>query len=114
MGNLRDFVADTLEINGAVIEPLEPDGLEVLAPEPVRKAMGWPELTRLGFGVERPVGAIPAGLEGDWLDRFGTLLGDRGRWTERQVCSPPLCPEIQNACLNAPSICPTLSGVFKV
>ena len=87
MGNLRDFVADTLEINGAVIEPLEPDGLEVLAPEPVRKAMGWPELTRLGFSVERPVGAIPAGLEGDWLDRFGTLLGDRGRWTERQVAA---------------------------
>ncbi len=87
MGNLRDFVADTLEINGAVIEPLAPDGLEVLAPEPVREAMGWPELVRLGFGVERPAGAIPAGLEGDWLDRFGTLLGDRGRWARRQIAS---------------------------
>src|SRR5687768_4894677 len=75
MGDLREFVAETLELNGAVVEQLAPDGLEVLAPEPVRKVMGWPELARLGFGGERPSGAIPIGLEGDWLDRFGTLLG---------------------------------------
>ncbi len=85
MTSLRDFVAGALEINGAVIEPLAPDGLEVLSPEPVRKVMGWPELARLGFGMERPAGAIPIGLEGDWLDRFGALLGERGRWAERQV-----------------------------
>jgi hypothetical protein len=85
MGDLREFVAETLELNGAVVEQLAPDGLEVLAPEPVRKVMGWPELARLGFGGERPSGAIPIGLEGDWLDRFGTLLGDRGRWAERQL-----------------------------
>ena len=72
-------------LSGAVIEPLAPDGLEVLAPEPIRNVMGWPEMTRLGFGAERPSGAIPVGLEGDWLDRFGTLLGDHGRWAERQL-----------------------------
>ena len=66
-------------------KPLEPDGLEVLAPEPLQKAMGWPELTRLGFGAERRPGAIPIGLEGDWLDHFGALLGGRGRWSERQA-----------------------------
>ena len=64
---------------------VEPDGLEVLAPAPVQKTMGWPELARLGFGAERSHGAIPIGLEGDWLERFGTLLGDEGRWSERQV-----------------------------
>ena len=85
MGDLRNFVADALEINGAVVEQLAPDGLEVLAPEPVRKIMGWPELARLGFGAERPTGAIAIGLEGDWLDRFGMLLGDQGRWAERQL-----------------------------
>ncbi len=84
MGNLRSFVADALEIQGAIIDSIEPDGLEVLSPEPLRKAMGWPELARLGFGLERPAGAIAIGLEGDWLERFGALLAERGRWVERQ------------------------------
>ena len=85
MGALRDFVADMLESEGAAIEPVEPDGLEVLAPEPLRAAMGWPEFARLGFAATLPTGAIPIGLEGDWLDRFGALLGERGRFAERQL-----------------------------
>ena len=40
---LRDFVADLLEREGAAVEPIEPDGLDVLAPEPLRAALGWPE-----------------------------------------------------------------------
>ena len=92
MSELRDFVADLLERKGAAIEALGPDGLEVLAPEPVRKAMGWPELAHLGFGTERTDGAIPIGLEGDWLDRFGALLADEGRWSERGVRSPAAVP----------------------
>jgi len=88
MGALRDFVAEVLEIEGAAVEPMEPDALEVLAPVPLRGIMGWPDLVRLGFGAELPAGAIPVGLEGDWLDRFGTLLGERGRWAERQVALP--------------------------
>jgi hypothetical protein len=87
MSELRDFVADLLESRGAVIEALEPDALEVLAPTPVQDAMGWPELVRLGFGAERPPDATPIGLEGDWLDRLGALLVDEGRWSERQVGS---------------------------
>jgi hypothetical protein len=47
--------------------------------------MGWPELARLGFGAELPDQAMRIGLEGDWLDRFGGLLGENGRWAERQV-----------------------------
>ncbi len=85
MGALRDFVADMLESEGAAIEPVEPDGLGVLAPEPLRAALGWPEFARLGFGATLPTGAIPIGLEGDWLDRFGSLLDDRGRFAERQL-----------------------------
>jgi hypothetical protein len=98
MGALRDFVADLLDGEGAAIEPVEPDGLDVLAPEPLRAAMAWPELVRLGFGAQLPSGATPVGLEGDWLDRFGALLGDRGRFAERQLVllapiAPPSDPE---------------------
>jgi hypothetical protein len=57
----------------------------VLAPESVRAVLGWPEFARLGFAATRPTGAIPIGLEGYWLDRFGTLLGERGRFAERQL-----------------------------
>jgi hypothetical protein len=92
MAELREFVAEVLERRGAAVEAIEPEGLEVLAPEPMRKALGWPELARLGFAAQRPEGAIPIGLEGDWLDRFGALLGDEGRWSERQFTGgPPSC-----------------------
>ena len=88
MGALREFVVDMLESEGAAVDPVEPEGLDVLAPDALRAAMGWPELVRLGFGVEQPAGAIPVGLEGDWLDRFGALLGERGRFAERQIVLP--------------------------
>jgi hypothetical protein len=94
MGALRDFVAEVLEVEGSAVEAVEPNGLEVLAPEPLRAAMGWPELVRLGFGAELPVGAAAVGFEGDWLDRFGALLGDRGRWAERQFVLPGPPPRI--------------------
>lgn len=98
MGELRGFVAEVLERRGAAVEAVEPDGLEVLAPGPVRKALGWPELARLGFGTQRPAEAIPIGLEGDWLDRFGALLGDDGRWSERQFSGgPPSCGDPERA-----------------
>ncbi len=86
MSALRAFVSDLLEADGAAVDPIEPDGLDVLAPEPLQKTFGWPEnMVRLGFGATRPHGAVPIGLEGDWLDRFGALLGDRGRFGVRQL-----------------------------
>lgn len=88
MSALRDFVAEVLELEGAAVERVEPDGLEVLAPAALGAVMRWPELSRLGFGAELPRDAIPIGLEGDWLDRFGALLGQRGRWAERQLTLP--------------------------
>jgi len=98
MSELRDFVAEILERQGAAVEAFEPDALEVLAPEPLRQAMEWPELVRLAFGVERPPHAISIGLEGEWLDRFGALLGEHGRWSERQLTStdPPPAPANPN------------------
>jgi len=96
MGALRDFVSEVLEMQGSAVEAVEPDGLEVLAPGPLRTAMGWPELVRLGFGAELPAGATAVGFEGDWLDRFGALLGDRGRWAERQFVLPGPPPRIHD------------------
>src|SRR5262245_15996667 len=88
MGALREFVADVLESEGAAVEPIEPDELDVLAPEPLCRTMGWPELVRLGFGPVPAAGATPIRLEGDWLDRFAALIGDRGRFAERQLLLP--------------------------
>ncbi|MBV8054522.1 MAG: hypothetical protein JO071_04695 [Deltaproteobacteria bacterium] len=96
MSELRDFVAEILERQGAAVEAFEPDALEVLAPEPLRQAMEWPELIRLAFGVERPSHAISVGLEEEWLDRFGALLGEHGRWSERQLTSTDPLPAPTN------------------
>jgi hypothetical protein len=88
MSQLREFVADLMEHRGAVVEAIEGDMLEVLAPAPVREAMDWPELARLGFGPERSGGAIAVGLEGDALERLGALLGTDGRWSARTLLGP--------------------------
>jgi hypothetical protein len=92
MGELRDFAAEILECRGAAIEAMEPDALEVIAPQPVRDVMGWPELALLSFGSQRPEGAILIALEGDGLDRLGALLGEQGRWAERQLTISPRAP----------------------
>ena len=116
MGALREFVADMLESEGAVVEPVEPDGLEVLAPEPVRAAIGWPEFAQLGFGATLPAGAIPIGLEGDWLGRIGALLGERGRLAERQlvtandVAAPSDPQRLLDRALNLPNAVWRLHG----
>ena len=90
MTALRDFVADLMEREGAAVDTLEPDGLAVMAPPEVRAALGWPELARLGFGADLPQGAERIGVEGGWLERFGGLIADRGRYAERQIeCDPP-------------------------
>ncbi|HEY0184681.1 MAG TPA: hypothetical protein VGC09_17920 [Rhodopila sp.] len=80
---MQDFAADLLRHEDALVESIEPDGLEVLAPPDVQRALGVGELSRLGFGTTLPAGAQRVGLEGDWLERFGRLLGSEGRWTRR-------------------------------
>ena len=93
MSELRDFVADLLEA-GRRDRDLEPDGLEVLAPAPLRDAMGWPELARLGFGAERAGRRDRrSGLKATGSTGSALCSAIDGRWSERQLCcrhrSPP-------------------------
>ncbi len=85
METLRDFVAALLQEEGAVVESEGTDNLAVLSPAALRHAMGWSEFARLGFGPDVGGDAVRVGLEGDWLEKFGGLVGDRGQWAERQL-----------------------------
>ena len=89
MSELRDFVADLLEREGAASRGRsDPDGLEVLAPAPLQKPTGLARADAPRFrSGSAPAARSPIGLEGDWLDRFGALLDDEGRWSEREVQS---------------------------
>jgi hypothetical protein len=80
---MQDFVEALLVHGGALVEPIEPDGLEVIAPADVQQALGVGELARLGFGATLPPMARRVGMEGDWINRFAALLGEQGRWTRR-------------------------------
>ena len=91
-GRMQGFVADLLRHEGALVEAVEPEGLEVLAPRPVQQALGLGELSRLGFGGTLPPGAQRVGLEGDWLGRFAQVLGPQGRWTRRVLSAPSRAP----------------------
>ncbi len=76
---MQRFAADLLAQQGALVEPIEPEGLEVLASSPVQQALGVNEFFRVGFGATLPAGATRVGIESDWLERFGHLLGQHGR-----------------------------------
>jgi len=89
---MQGFVADLLRHEGALVEAIEPDGLEVLAPSPVQDALGLGELARLGFGGTLPPGAQRVGMEADWLDRFAQVLGPHGRWARRTLSAPSRTP----------------------
>jgi len=89
---MQGFVVDLLRHEGALVEAVEPEGLEVLAPPPVQQALGLGELSRLGFGGTLPPGAQRVGLEGDWLGRFAQVLGPQGRWTRRILPAPSRAP----------------------
>jgi hypothetical protein len=82
-GRLQCFVASLLRHQGALVESIEPEGLEVLAPAQVQAALGVAELSRLGFGSTLPPSAQRVGIESDWLGRLGVLLGSQGRWNRR-------------------------------
>jgi hypothetical protein len=84
----RDFAARLLEHDGALVEPLDPEGLEAMLPASVQHTLHAPELVRLGFGAELPPEAQRVSLESDWLDKFGHLLDERGRWLQRVVEVP--------------------------
>ena len=89
---MRGFAASLLRHEGALVEAIEPEGLEILAPPPVQSALGVGELFRLGFGTTLPPAAQRVGIEGDWLHRFARLLGSRGHWTRRVLSAPARAP----------------------
>ena len=89
---MQHFVSDLLRYGDALVEPIEPEGLEVLAPPDVQRALGVGEFSRLGFGTALPSGAQRVGLEGDWLDRFARLLGGQRRWTRRVLSADARMP----------------------
>ena len=91
-GRMQNLAAALLRHEDALVESIEPEGLEVLSPPPVQRALGVGELSRLGFGTTLPPGAQRVGLEGDWLDRFARLLGPRGRWTRRVLTTDAKAP----------------------
>jgi len=78
IGRMQRFAAELLARQGALVELIEPEAIEVLAPPAVQQALGMHELFRLGFGAAPPAGATRVGIESDWLDRFGQLLGEAG------------------------------------
>lgn len=77
--SLREFVADMMGREGAVVEKVEPEGLDYIAPAALQKALGLSEFGRLGFGAELPAGGERVGFESDWIDRLERLIGERGR-----------------------------------
>ena len=78
-GRMQNFVANLLRHEGSLVEPIDPDGLEVLASPHVQRTLGVGELSRLGFGSRLPPSAQRVGIEGDWLAGFARLLGPQGR-----------------------------------
>src|SRR6266404_3052390 len=86
---LKSFVAQLLELEGAEVGTVEPDGLEYLAPLPLQQTLKTGEVGRLGFGEELPDGAQRVSFESDWIERLGHALGDRGR-VSRSILRPPI------------------------
>jgi hypothetical protein len=84
-GRMHRFVAALLTGSGALVEPIAPDGLEVLAGPALQQTLGIGELARLGFGPTLPEGARRIGIESDWLGRCAQLIGERGRHARRLV-----------------------------
>lgn len=93
---LRDFVAHLMECDGALVERIDPLGIEFVVPDRLSKSLGLPEQGRLGFGWQIPENAQRVSFESDWLDRLGGVMGQRGRTLRTALniqCSPPALPE---------------------
>ncbi len=78
MSELREILARTLAAQGALVEPLDPDGLEIFAPPHLQAALALPEWSRVGFGASLPVQAVRVSFEAEWAQRLMRLLDERG------------------------------------
>jgi hypothetical protein len=96
MNQLQHFYGAVAEKYGAVVDAIDPEGLEVLAPPPLQQALRLPEWARLGFGAELPPQAQRVSLDTDLLERLEGLLGEHGRYVRRVLVPdnpPPGHPE---------------------
>src|ERR1700735_1343464 len=87
-GPMQRFVAELLTAEGALVEQIEPEGLEAVVPPSLQCMLGVPELCRLGFGTTLPDRGTPVGIESDWLERCGRAMGERGRWSKCVLDAP--------------------------
>lgn len=92
MSSLMNFVETLSEMEGAITERIVPNGLEILAPAALQKALAIPELVRLGFGAEQPMGAQRVTLESDWMERLAGVIGTRGRNIQQILDMDTACP----------------------
>jgi len=79
MSTFRDVVSRALAAEGAAVENIEPDGLEIMATPQLASALAVDEFSRLGFGPELPSEASRVTLESEWLDNLANLARDRGK-----------------------------------
>ena len=86
--HFRDFAAEVLEQSGALVERIEPEGLEALLPAELNSQLRAGELLRVGFGAELPPDAQRISLESDWLERLGNLLEGRGQRMRIALADP--------------------------
>ncbi|HYK91361.1 MAG TPA: hypothetical protein VE398_21500 [Acidobacteriota bacterium] len=79
MSDLRTLLARALAAEGALVEAIEPEGLEIMATPRLQEALSLPEWSRVGFGAELPAQATRVNFESDWAGRLERLLEGRGR-----------------------------------
>jgi hypothetical protein len=79
MSDLKGLLVRALAAQGALVEPIEPDGLEIVAPPELQRALAIPEWSRVGFGPEIPPQAVRVSFETDWAGQLERLLAERGR-----------------------------------
>ncbi len=85
MSDLRDLLARTLAAQGALVEPIDPEGLEICAPPEVQEALSLPEWCRVGFGAVLPEQAVRISFESDWAQRLMDMLGRRGTYVTLEL-----------------------------
>jgi hypothetical protein len=92
MSDLRDILARTLAALGALVEEIQPDGLEIFAPKHVQEALELAEWSRVGFGTVLPEEAVRVSLESGWAQRLLRLQGLRGKYATYDL--PFGCPSL--------------------
>lgn len=82
MNSLADWMARALVAEGAVVETVEPEGLDALLSASLQNAFRCGEFQRLGCGASMPENARRVTLESDWVELLGRRIETRGRRAE--------------------------------